>query len=373
MTQSTREPSQTNDTTTAHLFTPYTLKSLTLRNRIMVSPMCQYSSIDGFANDWHAIHLGSRAVGGAAVVMTEAAAVEARGRISPNDLGIWDDAHIPALAKITAFIREQGAVPAIQLAHAGRKASIARPWDGNEVADAAHGGWPDAVVAPSAVAFAPTYAQPHALTVAQIAEVVQAFRQAARRAYQAGFQIIELHGAHGYLIHEFLSPASNLRDDQYGGTLANRARFLLECVAAVREEWPATLPIFVRVSATDWLPNDEGFTVDACVEVAAWLREAGVDLIDVSSGGLDVRQQVVVGPAYQVPFADRIRHKASIAVATVGMITEPTQADAIIRDGQADLVALARELLRDPYWPLHAAHALGHDVAWSPQYQRAKL
>ncbi len=362
----------TPTTTTAQLFTPYPIKSLTLRNRVMVSPMCQYSSVDGFADEWHLVHLGGFAVGGAAVVMTEATAVEARGRISPQDLGIWDDAHIAMLARITAFIRAQGALPAIQLAHAGRKASTLRPWSGHGVADVAAGGWPEAVIGPSALAFAPTYPMPQAMTHADIAAVIASFRQAARRSLAAGFEIIELHAAHGYLFHEFLSPAANQRDDAYGGSLANRARFLLDAVAAVREEWPATLPIFVRVSATDWLPSGQGFTVDECVQVAAWLRAAGVDLVDVSSGGLDARQQVEVGPGYQVPFAARLRHEGGIPVAAVGMITGSAQAEAIVRDGQADLIALARELLRAPHWPLRAARELGADITWPVQYERAK-
>jgi 2,4-dienoyl-CoA reductase-like NADH-dependent reductase (Old Yellow Enzyme family) len=356
----------------SHLFAPYPLRSLTLRNRIMVSAMCQYSSTDGFANDWHVVNLGSRAVGGAALVMTEATAVEARGRISPQDLGIWSDTHIPGLARITAFIREQGAIPGIQLAHAGRKASTACPWLGQGAVGPEQGGWPQEVVGPSALAFSANYAMPQALTEDGIAEVISSFRDATRRAYEAGFQVIELHGAHGYLLHEFLSPASNRREDRYGGSLSNRARMLLETAAAVREVWPTSLPILVRVSATDWLPEGQGFTIDECVQVATWLKDAGVDLIDVSSGGLDERQQVVTEPGYQVPFAKRIRHGAGIPVAAVGLITEPTQADAIVRNGQADLIALARELLRDPYWPLHAARELGKEVAWPPQYLRAK-
>ena len=356
-----------------HLFTPFPLRSLTLRNRIMVAPMCQYSSVDGLAHDWHLVHLGSRAVGGAAVVMTEATAVEARGRISPQDLGIWDDQHLPMLSRITAFIAEQGAIPAIQLAHAGRKASTLRPWSGSGVANADQGGWPDAVVGPSARAFAPNYPQPRALTVGEISGIVESFAAATRRSLQAGFQIIELHAAHGYLLHEFLSPDANQRDDEYGGSLANRARLLLEVVAAVRREWPAELPLLVRVSAVDWLPTGEGFDLDQCVQVAHWLRAAGVDLIDVSSGGLAARQQVALAPGYQVPFAAQIRHQADIPVAAVGLITEPEQADAIVRTGQADLIALARELLRDPYWPLRAARALGQEITWPDQYVRARL
>jgi 2,4-dienoyl-CoA reductase-like NADH-dependent reductase (Old Yellow Enzyme family) len=359
-------------TATTHLFSPYHLRSLTLRNRVMVSPMCQYSAEDGFANDWHLVHLGGFATGGAAVVMTEATAVEARGRISPQDLGIWDDAHIPKLARITAFIRGQGAVAGVQLAHAGRKASTLRPWSGQGVADAVAGGWPDAVIGPSALAFAPNYPMPHAMTQDDIVTVVDAFRAAAKRSLEAGFEIIELHGAHGYLFHEFLSPASNHREDDYGGSLENRARLALNVTRAVREVWPDALPLFVRLSATDWLPEGEGFTVDECVRVAAWLREAGADLIDVSSGGLDVRQQVQVGPGYQVSFAGRIRRESDIAVAAVGMITEPTQAETILRDGDADLIALARELLRDPHWPLRAARELGAEVAWPVQYVRAR-
>ena len=358
--------------TTTSLFTPYQMKSLILRNRIMVSPMCQYSSTNGFATDWHLVNLGSRAVGGAALVMTEAAAVEARGRISPQDLGIWDDAHIPMLKRITAFISEHGGTPAIQLAHAGRKASTLRPWDGNGVADVMHAGWPEAVVGPSSLAFSPNYPMPRALSISEISDVTQSFREAARRSLDAGFQIIELHGAHGYLIHQFLSPAANQRTDQYGGSLANRSRLLLECVAAVQETWPSDLPIVVRLSATDWLPAGEGFSVDEAVEVSAWLREAGVDMIDVSSGGLDRLQQIEVSPGYQVPFAERIRTEANIPVAAVGLITEPQQANAIVQQGKADVIALARELLRDPYWPLHAAKALGTDIEWPVQYVRAK-
>lgn len=358
----------TTTSTSDHLFTPLTLRGLTVRNRILVSPMCQYSAEDGVANDWHLVHLGSRAVGGAGIVMAEATAVEARGRISPEDLGIWNDAQIPPLARITAFIKEHGAVPAIQLAHAGRKASTYRPWSGSGAVPEDQGGWP--VVSATTQPFSPTYPVPHTLTTVEIKDVIAAFVSAAQRSLAAGFEIVELHAAHGYLIHQFLSPLSNDRTDTYGGSFENRIRFGLEVAQAVREVWPERLPLFARISATDWVEG--GWEIEQSIAFTRRLREVGVDLIDVSTGGNVARAQIPVGPGYQVPFAEQIRRAADIRTAAVGMITEPEQADRIVRDGQADLVALAREELRDPYWPLHAAHALGHDVVWPAQYERAR-
>lgn len=351
------------------LFTPLTLRGLTLRNRVGVSPMCQYSSTDGFSNDWHFVHLGGFATGGAGLVFTEATAVVPEGRISPQDLGIWDDAHVEGLRRITAFVRSQGAAVGIQLAHAGRKASTKRPWEGSGVVKPVDGGWEN-VMAPSVVPFSETYPTPHALSLDGIARVVEAFREAARRALMAGFQVAEIHAAHGYLLHEFLSPLSNQRTDDYGGPFANRARLTLEVSAAVRAVWPDDAPVFVRISATDWA--DGGWNVDESVQLAAQLKTIGVDVVDCSSGGLAAHQKIEVGPGYQVPFARRVRHEAGIATAAVGLITQPEQAEAIVRDGDADLVLLARELLRNPRWPLLAAHALGAVGPWPSQYVRAQ-
>jgi len=354
----------------SHLFAPLTLRSLTLRNRIMISPMCQYSATtDGFATDWHLVHLGSRAVGGAALVCMEATAVEARGRITPWDLGIWDDRHVEQLSRIARFVSENGAVPAIQLAHAGRKASTPRPWDHGTNVPPEAGGW--VPVAPSAIPFAPGYATPRALSVAEIADVVAAFRSGARRALDAGFEVAEIHAAHGYLIHQFLSPLSNHREDAYGGSFENRVRLALEVTEAVREVWPSHLPVLVRISTTDWAESG-GWDVDQSVELAKLLKARGVDLIDCSSGGTLAHAKIPVGPGYQVPAATRVRDEAQIPVAAVGLITEAKQADEIVRDGRADLVAIAREELRDPYFPLHAALQLGTDLAWPVQYERAK-
>lgn len=351
------------------LFSPYTLRSLTLRNRIGVSPMCQYSSTDGYADDWHLVHLGGLATGGAGLVFSEAAAVTPNGRISPRDLGIWKDDHVDMLRRITAFLRAQGAVAGIQLAHAGRKASTTRPWEGAGAVAPEDGGWED-VMAPSAVAFADNYPHPHALTPDGIAAVIEAFRIGAQRAVAAGFQVAEIHAAHGYLLHEFLSPLSNHRTDTYGGSFANRARLTLEVSAAVRAVWPDDLPVFVRLSATDWI--DGGWDIDESVQLAVQLKALGVDVVDCSSGGLAPQQRIAVAPGYQVPFARRIRHEAGIATAAVGLITEPAQAEQIVADGDADLVLLARELLRNPRWPLAAAHGLGVDGPWPAQYVRAK-
>jgi 2,4-dienoyl-CoA reductase-like NADH-dependent reductase (Old Yellow Enzyme family) len=349
------------------LFSPFKLRGVEFRNRIGVSPMCQYSSEDGFASDWHIVHLGSRAQGGPGLVTLEASAVTAEGRISSADLGIWKDAHIPMLARIAAFIHSQGVRAGIQLAHAGRKASRTAPFAGERALEPSEGAWQP--VAPSALAFAPGYSAPRALDDAGIAAVVEAFRQAALRAHRAGFDFVEIHAAHGYLLNEFLSPLANLRTDGYGGSFENRARLPLEVVDAVRAAWPAHLPLFVRISATDWAEG--GFTPDDAVHLAALLREHGVDLVDCSSGGLVPNAKIPVGPGFQAPFAARIRREAGIATAAVGMITDPHQANKIVEDGEADLVFLAREMLRDPYWPVHAAIALDEEASWPPQYLRA--
>jgi 2,4-dienoyl-CoA reductase-like NADH-dependent reductase (Old Yellow Enzyme family) len=357
----------------AHLFSPLQIGSLTLRNRIVVSPMCEYSSEDGFASDWHLVHLGSRAVGGAGLVFTEATAVTPEGRISPQDLGLWKDEHVAPLARITAFLHYQGSRAGIQLAHAGRKASTFRPWSGEGLITPETGGWSN-VLAPSSIPFAANYPQPHELDRAGIASVRQAFRDAAIRADQAGFDVIEIHSAHGYLLHEFLSPISNHRSDEYGGSFENRVRLLLEITAAIREVWPRDRPLFVRISATDWVEKnspENGWDLPQSIRLAALLREHGVDLIDVSSGGNVAGAAIPVGPGYQTPFSEAIRTQTGILTGSVGMITDPAQASHIVRTGQADLVFIAREFLRDPYWPLHAAAALGEAAAWPPQYLRA--
>jgi len=353
------------------LFSPLKLRSVEARNRIGVSPMCQYSSRDGFADDWHLVHLGAFATGGAGIVFTEATAVLAEGRISPQDLGIWDDTHTEALARIADFIERQGAVPGIQLAHAGRKATTRRPWDeGSRTVPAAEGGWPDDVWAPSAIPFSDEYPRPKALDAGGIRAVVDAFVDAAGRAQDAGFRIVELHAAHGYLVHEFLSPLSNHRDDAYGGSFENRTRFALEVVDALRARWPERLPLAVRFSATDWAEG--GWDVDDAVELSRTLRDHGVDLVDVSSGGLVPHQKISSGPGFQVPFAERVRREAGVTTATVGLVTEAEQAEAILHDGRADMVLLGREMLRQPHWPLLAAHALGEPGPWPPQYLRAR-
>jgi 2,4-dienoyl-CoA reductase-like NADH-dependent reductase (Old Yellow Enzyme family) len=336
------------------LFDSLSLRGVTLSNRIGVSPMCEYSSEDGFANDWHLVHLGSRAVGGAGLVMTEAAAVEARGRITPADLGIWKDSHLEKLAQISRFLESRGAVPGVQLAHAGRKASCAVPWEGGRGLRPEEGGWEP--IAPSALAFSADTLLPRAMSEGDIRTVQAAFAAAARRALAAGFRWLELHFAHGYLAHTFLSPLSNTRTDAYGGSFENRVRFGVETVRAVRAVWPEELPLAVRLSCTDWAEG--GWTAEDSVGLARLLRPEGVDLVDCSSGGLVPSQRIPIGPGYQVPFARQIRAEAGLATAAVGMVTEPKQADAIIRGEEADLVLLAREMLRDPYWPLHAAKAL---------------
>jgi 2,4-dienoyl-CoA reductase-like NADH-dependent reductase (Old Yellow Enzyme family) len=351
-----------------HLFSPITFRAVTLSNRIAVSPMCEYSSHDGFANDWHLVHLGSRAVGGAGLVLTEAAAVVPEGRITPNDLGIWKDEHVAKLAQIVEFVHSQGSHVGIQLAHAGRKASMGRPWEGEHLVSPAEGGWAN-IAAPSASAFSDHYGKPVELDAAGIAHVKEAFAAAARRSLAAGFDIIELHAAHGYLLHEFLSPLSNQRTDNYGGSFENRIRLLVETVDAIRAVWPAELPLFVRISATDW--TEGGWDIDQSVALARVLKQHGVDLIDTSSGGNVSGATIPTGPGYQVPFAERIRREVDLPTGAVGQITSPAQADQIIRIGQADVVLLAREMLRDPYWPLHAAEKLGGAISWPAQYLRA--
>jgi 2,4-dienoyl-CoA reductase-like NADH-dependent reductase (Old Yellow Enzyme family) len=351
----------------APLFSLFKLRFVEFANRIGVSPMCQYSSEDGFANDWHLVHLGARAQGGPGLVELEAAAVLPEGRISPDDLGIWKDEHIPALARIASFLHGQGVRAGMQLAHAGRKGSTKSPFVGDGAALPEDGGWQP--VAPSAIAFSPHYPMPAALDQAGIDAVVEGFRKAAVRALDAGFDFVEIHAAHGYLLHEFLSPLSNHRNDGYGGSFANRMRLLIEVVDAIRRVWPDRLPLFARISATDWAEG--GWNIEESVQLAGTLREHGVDLVDCSSGGLVADAKVPVAPGYQVGFAARIRHEAGIATAAVGMITEPAQANEIVAKGHADIVLLARAMLRDPYWVVHAAASLGETASWPKQYLRA--
>lgn len=347
------------------LFEPLQLRDVTLPNRVLVSPMCEYSSDDGFASDWHVVHLGSRAVGGAGLVMTEATAVTPDGRISPQDLGIWKDAHIDVLSRITRFIRTQKRSSGIQLAHAGRKGSTHRPWEGSGAVE--RDGW--VPVAPTAEPFASGYPVPRALEVQEIQAITRAFAEAATRALTAGFDVVELHAAHGYLVHEFLSPLSNTRGDEYGGSFDNRIRLCLEAVDAVRAVWPERLPLLVRISATDWV--DGGWDIEQSIELARRLKSRGVDLIDCSSGGNVAAAKIPVGPGYQVPFAERVRKEAGIPTGAVGLITEAAQANTIVAEGRADCVLLAREMLRDPYWPLRAARELGATIDWPAQYLRA--
>jgi len=353
---------------TKGLFDELKIRDVRLSNRIAVSPMCQYSCEDGFATDWHLVHLGGRAIGGAALVIAEATAVLPEARISPQDLGIWSEAHIEPLARIAKFIHSQGSVAGIQLAHAGRKASTARPWEGGGKVTPQEGGWSD-VVAPSAVAFAPNYHMPAAVTAERISAIADAFGKAAQRALEAGFRVLEIHSAHGYFLHEFLSPLSNHRSDLYGGSFENRTRIVREVVAKVRRFWPERLPLFIRISATDWVEG--GWDIEQAVVLARSLRPLGVDLVDCSSGGNVADAKIPIGPGYQVQFAERIRRDAGVLTGAVGMITEAHQADEIIRKGQADIVLLAREMLRDPYWPLHAAAELGKPISWPAQYLRA--
>jgi 2,4-dienoyl-CoA reductase-like NADH-dependent reductase (Old Yellow Enzyme family) len=359
-----------NSISEPHLFQPLTIKSVTLRNRIGVSPMCQYSSADGVATDWHLVHLGSRAVGGAALVIAEATAVSPEGRISPGDAGIWADKHVEPIARINRFVKQQGAVAGIQIAHAGRKASASRPWEGDAHLAEDAGGWP--TLAPSALAFGKNlFKIPRAMTEADIARVQNDFVAAAKRSRTAGAEWLELHFAHGYLAHEFLSPLSNQRADRYGGSFENRIRFVLETTRAVRAAWPERFPLAVRLSCSDWAPG--GWDLEPSIELSRRLRAEGVDLIDCSSGALVPDAIIPVAPGFQVPFAERIRREAGIATAAVGFITQPAEADEIVRKGQADVVLLAREFLRDAYWPAHAANVLGHkDRLPAPiQYARA--
>lgn len=353
---------------TASLFEPLTLRGVTLRNRIGVSPMCQYSSTDGFATDWHLVHLGSRAVGGAALVMTEATAVSPDGRISPHDLGIYSERHVQMLARIARFVEAQGAVPGMQLSHAGRKASTDAPWRGGTPLAVAEGGW-SPVVAPSAVPFGSRSQTPVALDDRGIAAVVESFRVAAARALDAGFRVLELHGAHGYLLHQFLSPLANRRADRYGGSFENRIRLLVEVTDAVRGVWPERYPLLTRLSVTDWVEG--GWDVEQSVELTRVLASRGIDLIDCSSGGIVPAVTIPVGPGYQVSLAERMRHDGGLPTAAVGLITTARQADAVLRAGSADMVFLARKLLRDPYWPLNAARELDVELEWPVQYQRA--
>lgn len=351
-----------------NLFTPFSLRGLTFKNRIAVSPMCQYSCEDGFATDWHVVHLGSRAVGGAALVMVEATGVDARGRISAADMGLWKDEQIEPLARVASYLKRNGAVPGIQLAHAGRKASTRVPWEGGSAVRPEEGGWTP--VAPSPVPFREGDPIPHELTRQEIDEIVQAFANSTRRAIQAGFQVVEIHGAHGYLIHEFCSPLSNFRTDEYGGGFENRTRFLVEAARAVRSTWPENLPVFARLSCTDWVDSG-GWDIDQTVEAAKCLRDIGIDLIDCSSGGAVPGVRIPVGPAYQTPFAEQVRKDAGIPTGAVGLITEAKQAESIIEGGRADMVLLARAMLRDPYWALHAAVELGLTPEPPIQYGRA--
>jgi 2,4-dienoyl-CoA reductase-like NADH-dependent reductase (Old Yellow Enzyme family) len=350
------------------LFSPFQLRGIKFKNRIFVSPMCQYSSEEGMPNDWHLVHLGSRAVGGAALVMVEATAVSPEGRISPWDSGIWSDGHAGGFKRITAFVKAQGSIPGIQLAHAGRKASIDVPWRGDEPLSPEKGGWQP--MAPSPLPFRERSPLPAEMTLQDIDEVCFRFRAAAERSLQAGFEVLELHMAHGYLLHEFLSPLSNHRKDDFGGPLENREKFPLKVAEKVREVWPESLPLFVRISCTDWVEG--GWDLDQSIDISRRLKNLGVDLIDCSSGGLVPHAVIPAGPGYHLPFSAAIRREVAIPTGVVGFITEPVQAEQIVATGRADVVIMAREMLRHPYWPLHAARALSVDVPWPDQYRRAK-
>lgn len=350
------------------LFTPIRIKNIELKNRIVVSPMCEYSATDGFPNHWHLVHLGSRAVGGAGLVLTEATAVSPEGRISIADLGIWKDEQIEKFKELTDFIHANGAMSGIQLAHAGRKASFDIPWENPQQLSVENGGWD--TVAPSAEKFNPTDKTPIALTIEGIAKVKADFKTATTRAIKAGFKVVEIHAAHGYLFHQFLSPISNQRTDQYGGSFENRIRLLLETVSSVQEVWPKENPLFVRISATDWAEG--GWTIEESIRLSSMLKEKGVDVVDTSSGGLTLAQQIPLSPGYQVQFAAAIKKQTGITTNAVGLITSAKQAEAILQNEEADLIFLARELLRNPYFPLHAAFELGDDVKWPSQYERAK-
>jgi len=351
------------------LFTPLTIKEITLKNRIAISPMCQYSAVDGFANDWHLVHYGSRAVGGAALIIQEATAVSPEGRITPSDLGLYKEEHVEILQTITAFIHKQGAVAGIQLAHAGRKASCATPSEGGKQLKEDEGGW--TTVSSSAIAFNPEDVAPQALDAAGIQRVISDFRTAAQRSFQAGYKLIEIHAAHGYLIHQFLSPLSNQRTDEYGGCFENRIRLLLEVVNAIQTVWPQSLPLFVRISATDWAEG--GWNIDEAVKLSKILKNLRVDLIDCSSGGQVPYAKIPVGPGFQVAFAEKIKNESDILTGAVGLITEVQQAEDILENNRADLILIARASLRDPHFALHAARILEDDIEWPLQYQRAKL
>jgi 2,4-dienoyl-CoA reductase-like NADH-dependent reductase (Old Yellow Enzyme family) len=353
----------------AKLFEQLEIKSIRLKNRIVVSPMCEYSSEDGFSNDWHLVHLGSRAVGGAGLIISEATAVSPEGRITPDDLGLWKDEHIEGLKRITNFIHEHDSIAGIQLAHAGRKASHSSPWKGGRMLTSEQGAW--TTVAPSAIPFRDTDPAPVALDKQGIEKVKSDFRAAAKRAVEAGFKVVEIHAAHGYLLHEFYSPLSNRRTDEYGGSFENRTRLLLEVTESVKEVWPKDFPLFVRISATDW--TEGGWTGEVSVQLAKILKSMSVDLIDCSTGGNVPHAKIEVGPGYQVPYAASIKKETGILTGAVGMITSAEQAEEIVASGKADLVIIAREFLRDPYFPLHAAKTLGVDVKWPEQYQRAKV
>lgn len=350
------------------LFSPLSIKKITLKNRIVISPMCQYSAVDGFANDWHLVHLGARATGGSGLIIQEATAVSPEARISTADLGLWKDEQIEKLQTINKFIVSQNAVPGIQIAHAGRKASVSAPWEGNKKLDVAQGGWQ--TVAPSAIGYHDNEAAPIALDKAGIEKVIADFKATTRRAVTAGYQVLEIHGAHGYLLHQFMSPLSNFRTDEYGGSFENRIRLTLEIVDAVQSEWPADLPLFVRISATDWAEG--GWSIEESVQLSAILKSNGIDVIDVSSGGLVSHQKIIIGPNYQVPFAERIKKETGVLTGAVGLITEARQAEAILSSGQADLILFARESLRDPNLALHFASELNSDIQWPKQYERAK-
>ncbi|RED25045.1 2,4-dienoyl-CoA reductase-like NADH-dependent reductase (Old Yellow Enzyme family) [Flavobacterium cutihirudinis] len=354
----------------SQLFSPLTIKNITFKNRIVISPMCQYSAEDGFANDWHLVHLGSRASGGAGLIIQEATAVSPEARISPADLGIWKDEHIEKLKQINRFIVSQNSIPGIQLAHAGRKASVSAPWLGNKKLDFTQGGWQ--TVSASAIPYHDDEPfLPEALDKIGIQKVISDFKAATKRVVEAGYQVLEIHGAHGYLLHQFLSPLTNNRTDEYGGSFENRIRITLEIVEAVQTEWPKNLPLIVRISATDWAEN--GWNPEESVQLSKILKEKGVDLIDVSSGGLVSHQKINIGPGYQVPFAEKIKKEANILTGAVGLITEAKQAEEILNNGQADLILFARESLRNPNLPLDFATALNDDIHWPKQYERAKI
>ena len=351
------------------LFFPIQIKGLSFKNRIAISPMCQYSAKDGFANDWHLVHLGSRASGGAGLIIQEATSVSPEGRISPGDLGLWKEEQIEKMLAINQFIISQNSIPGIQLAHAGRKASVSEPWKGNKKLDETNDGWE--TVAPSTIGYHSNEKSPIALDKIGIQKVISDFKSATKRALQADFKVVEIHAAHGYLLHQFMSPLSNFRTDEYGGSFENRIRLLLEVLEAVQSEWPNNLPLFVRISATDWA--DGGWNIEESVQLSKILKEKGVDLMDVSSGGLVSHQQIPLGPNYQVPFAERIKKETGILTGAVGLITEAHQAEAIIADGKADLVLFARESLRDPNLALNFAKELGAEIQWPKQYERAKI